>query len=105
MSELKLATRYRIGSAPDWRENQIGEGDTVLYPRHIGDSVEVREAVVLEIFRFVRDRAVYVQGKGVEMRPAYGYRLQPTGNASRRPDAAPPGKPVWITNGENVTRV
>ena len=91
----------------DWRGNEIKVDSHVVYPRASGRSVEMREAVVLEIVRHEKDRSVNWRrdpetGKYVwDDVPAYKFRLQPTGRSSR--DFHNGEKPVWVQNGENVT--
>lgn len=91
----------------DWLGNHVGIGDTVVYPRTSGRSVEMREAVVLEIIRHEEDRIVeayydkelkqYVRTYG----PAYKFKLRPTGRSTRGFYAGE--KDVWVQYGENVT--
>lgn len=90
----------------DWRGNSITVGDTVLYPRASGRSVEMREAVVLAIYRKDEDRYDWSRdADGAYVRtavPDFKFHLQPTGPGSRGFYAG--DQPVWVQNGENVTR-
>lgn len=103
---MSAAERYRISEARDWRGNLIGEGDTVLYPRQSGYSVEMVEATVVEIWRREQDRRRFVwPPDGVNAyvsEAAYVYKLAPTSRSSRDFGSTNPA-PVWIQNGENVT--
>lgn len=105
---MSTEDRYQIGSAPDWRGNLVAPGDTVLYPRMSGRSVEMREASVLEVWRKVADRRRYrwdevLRRHEYDYAAQYVYKLQPTGPGSREFYAGE--QPVWIQNGENVTAV
>lgn len=99
------AAKYQIPEARDWRGNLMSVGDTVLYPRQSGRSVELREAVVLEVWRMDEDRNVYSYGPGrgmtVTKAADYRFKLQPTGRSSR--GFADGQKAVWLNVGENVT--
>lgn len=98
----------------DWRDEHIYVGDTVLYPRASGRSVEVQEGTVLQIVRHKNDRYVDTSyrdedGKwvhGSTMVPAHKFQIQPTRSSRFSRSWGNAGeKPVWIQNGENVTRL
>jgi hypothetical protein len=96
----------------DWRGNEYGVGDKVIYGRMSGRSVEMQEAVVAEIYRAYQDNETYkwkrlaeddeipfmriYQQLGPDPRGDWGYlptgdpveitvrvRVQPTGKGSR----------------------
>lgn len=92
----------------DWRGTEYGVGDTVIYPRQSGRSVEVKEAVVLDISKFYRDsdwnwqrmpeEGLTVGNPKTEIR----VKVQPF-KASRFGYRDEKFKPATIHNIENIT--
>jgi hypothetical protein len=92
----------------DWRGNEYGVGDTVIYPRQAGHSVEVKEGVVTDITKFYRDsdynwqrmpeECLTVGNPKTEIR----VKVQPS-RSSRFTYWGEEYKPATLTNIENIT--
>lgn len=95
----------------DWRGNDYGVGATVIYPRQSGRSVEVKEAVVLDIYEVYRDPEdwswkrlpegeLMPDDRPVELR----VRVQPFKASRFTPWAGDEDfKPATLINVENIT--
>lgn len=101
-----------VEESTDFRGNTIRVGDTVVYPKQTGDTLEMRESVVLEIL--VTDGIDTVFNlewpdnggpKFLDVEaPYYKYRLQPIRSSRYNAWQGNP-KAVWIQNGMNVVKV
>jgi hypothetical protein len=91
----------------DWRGNEYGVGDTVIYPRQSGRSVEVKEAVVLDISKFYRDsdwnwQRMPEEGLTVG-NPETEIRVKVQPFRSSRFNYSDEYRPATITNWQNIT--
>lgn len=112
-----------VDSGLDFRGNYIHKGDTILYPRMSGRSVEMTEATVLEVKAYLDNKNVQNENFDSD-RPTgpdnprwvwkevtrYKYQVQPTrstrnfyrsGIYSFDEEGI---RPVWIQIGENVVK-
>ena len=92
----------------DWRGNTYTLGDTILYPRMSGRSVEMQEAVVVDLYhvhysRETWDWARLPEGEAVTAETPLRVRVRPTGRGSRKFYAV--GKDVTILITDNITKV
>ena len=108
----------------DFRGNTIEVGDTVIYPRQMGDTLEMQEGTVLEIKGEEDTRTVRPPGWVfseesrrdwiTETYTTYKYKVQPT-RSSRynrneferdwKTGQMTKVKPVWVHIGKNVVKV
>ena len=107
----------------DFRGNTIEVGDTVLYPRQMGDTLEMQEGTVLEIKGTEDTRSVRPPGWVfseesrrdwiTETYTKYKYKVQPTRSSRYNRNEFERDwqtgqmiqvKSVWIQNGMNVVR-
>lgn len=111
----------------DWRGNEYGVGDLVIYARMSGRCVEMVEARVLDIWRVFRNddwkwerlpdgtRSPKLKGTWNYETRSYDdiqdpddelrVKLQPTGKGSRFRSYTEEFKPVTLTITENVTKI
>lgn len=79
----------------DWRGNEYGVGDTILYPRQSGHSTEIVEGVVEMIF--LSTPTYYSKPGGVTV------RVNPTRSSRFKMHSARKYSDITIT--ENITKV
>lgn len=89
----------------DWRGNEYGIGDIVVYPRMFGNSVDLHEATILDIVYMTRDRAT---GKMRPVEPGeqstiLRVKVQPNGPSARRYRRT--ARPSYLYDLANITKV
>jgi hypothetical protein len=112
-----------VETAKDFRDSEIAIGDLVLYPRQMGDTLEMQEGRVLEIKSADRTKSVRPDGwdyqtdsKDAWIEVPYKetkFKISPTRSSryNRRgvsknwmTGEETPVKPVWVLNGMNVVK-
>lgn len=85
----------------DFRGNVFKVGDTVVYPRQFGQTLEMQEGVVLEFI--YKDDKQWRDGRWHE--GYYKVRIRPTHSSRYNDYRDIDARPVLITNSMNIVKV